>query len=802
MTSQVEEMPSTAGRDVEDGVGRWNVYDIANRRRALLFLGLAIGWGASIAYWRLAPAQYESVSQILVMRKDSQLPTSRRGEGNPNETTVDEDMLATHMQLVQSNRIVSEALKKRRLDQLPSVQEALGSDQTPVQYVIENLRVTRGGSGQARGAHVLNIAFRHTTADDAQYILDAVTERYQEFLTQKYQDVNKEAANLIARAREDLEDELKESENKYLELRKSAPLLWDGEQSTNIPRDRYEQVQTELSDLQLKKSETMSRLEVVEQFVAEDAVEERGFFEYLALIDEKNVERLGMFALLRSGTGQSATFLAMQPERTAGVQAEYQGLLKLRAKEKTLARDFGPSHPEVINTREQIETIEAFLASRDEDTTDFESELDFLLEPEKIAQAYLKLLNNDLTAYESREKQLLILAETAENEARDLVVFEMEDETLRGQIDRKTELYSAVVERLRDINLAGDYGGFVNEVIELPELGEEVWPKLSICLALGTILGLVLGGAGAFVAELRDQSFGSPEEVTETLGVKLLAQVPSLEPEEGDTRIAPGADHVDRMLCVLHRPKSRESEVFRKLRTSLFFTAGAQKLRVIQCTSSCQGDGKSTTVANLAASIAQAGRRVLLVDGDLRRPRANVVFGLDNSVGLTDVLIDGIDPWDVAQPTPMPNLTVIPTGPIPANPAELLESPAFAQFVDVAREKYDLVLIDSPPVLAVSDPCITAPHADGTVLVVRVSQNSRPQAIEAKATLEGVGANVVGVVINAWDASETFTSSGSGYGYYRRHEGNDKYYVSDDESVGVRPELASKGSARDNGADH
>lgn len=746
-------------------IGMVEAFEIACRHWLLLAGGLVVGWSLGVAYYLLATPQYESSAQILVMRKDPRLATTGVQGAREDESKVSEDMLATHMQVVQSKRIVSQSLQRDGLDKLPSILQLLDEKETPTDYVIGNLLVSRGGTGQAKTAHVLNISFRHTSEEECRRITSSIVQTYQSFLAEKFQDVNKEAADLIVKAQTNLGDELEHAEAAYQEFREKAPLLFNGDQVTNVHRSRYDQIQQELSDLEVKSTEARSRLEVVEAAVREQETNGATNLERLALIDDKNAQRIGILVSVKQGEADTAEFQSRQPERMASATAEYSALLTLLTKEKTLLQDFGSGHPEVKNTRDQINLIQDFLANKADTMGKVTKEE--LLNPKDLVNAYVQLLRHDVSSLEGRKKELQHLAVMEEEQAKTLVSLELDGETLRKDVSRKQELYDAVVDRLREINLAKDYGGFINEIIAPPELGEKVSPTLLICFALGSLFGLVCGGSGAAMAEFRDRSFRSPEEIGEALSMSILSHIPELRMLK-DSKLAAAISASGSMLeptvLAFHRPKSREAEVFRGLRTSLFFSSHAKDFKVIQCTSANQGDGKTTMIANLAVSIAQTGKRVLLVDCDLRRPRIHTMFGLGDSVGLSSIVIDGAEPWDIVQPTESDNLSVLPCGPVPNNPAELLTCPMFEEFLALARDRYDYVLLDTPPILAVADPCIVAPRVDGVIMVVRVSKDTRPQAVRAKEMLESVGATMIGTIVNASEARAHFGSKRYGYG--------------------------------------
>lgn len=205
----------------------------------------------------------------------------------------------------------------------------------------------------------------------------------------------------------------------------------------------------------------------------------------------------------------------------------------------------------------------------------------------------------------------------------------------------------------------------------------------------------------------------------------------------------------ERPLIVHGDPKSVGSEAFRTLRTNLRFVSPDQELKTILLTSVGPGDGKSTVSANLAVAFAQSGHKVALVGCDLRKPVLHKIFSMDNSVGLTALLTGNATIDEVIMSMEeVPDLDVIPTGPVPPNPAELLQSKAMANFIGELRERYDVVLFDGAPVIAVTDSAVMANQVDGTVLVIRAHEVPNDVAIHAKNLLEQANARLLGVVLN------------------------------------------------------
>lgn len=223
-------------------------------------------------------------------------------------------------------------------------------------------------------------------------------------------------------------------------------------------------------------------------------------------------------------------------------------------------------------------------------------------------------------------------------------------------------------------------------------------------------------------------------------------------------------------LMMMDDPKSMVSEAFRMLRTNLQFVGVDKPLKKIVITSSNPREGKSVVAANLAISIASTGSKVLLIDADLRRPEVHKLFFLENYKGLSSLLAGDLKIDDVANETPVENLHIITSGPIPPNPAEILGSAKMNQFIEKASSVYDIIIFDSPPVNTVADASILSSIADGVILVVEAGVTAREAAILAKEQLEKINARILGVVLNKAKQS----SEGYYYYYYYYGEGSSK----------------------------
>ncbi len=273
---------------------------------------------------------------------------------------------------------------------------------------------------------------------------------------------------------------------------------------------------------------------------------------------------------------------------------------------------------------------------------------------------------------------------------------------------------------------------------------------------LGLAAGLILGLAFAFLRESLDDALTSKEAAEQLSGAPVLAMVPM---------VAAWKKRDQPLVVSVSHPLSPAAESYRSLRTSLQFARQERPLRTLVVTSPAAEEGKTSTVANLGAVFAQAGERVVLVSCDLRRPRLAEFFGLEEKTGLTTVLLGEQELADVVQPVAgHETLWLLGAGRVPANPAELLSSPATREVFAALRAEFDLVIIDSPPVLPVTDAAVLSKDCDGTLLVVAAGQTKRVDLRRAAEKLAQVNAPVVGTVLNEV-TRQTGYGYGSGYGY-------------------------------------
>ena len=787
---------------------QFNVVSIIKRRFPLLVVSAILGVACGVAYIMVSPVTYESESQVLLMQNDSGAMVSSVNKG---DNSISEDLLATHMSLIQSSRIVQSALARTtslpnpvtpvtpvydsedsalvkpvsldmnqepagelrsaskaqpqseplQLANLPSIVEQLKPNQSAADFVINNLYVTRGGSGQARTARILTLAFRHNSPDDAKRVVEAIVNEYSNYVQSKFKDINQEAVDLIQKARKELQSSIDDQYTEYREFRNNSPLLSANKTSGNIHSMRYEELSAELSKLNLQIDEQQGRLEMVTERLKDLQTSGAMDLEKLALIDIQNAERLGIIVTVERGEAQTASFQAMQPERMAGAQAEYSSVLQLKAKLGQALKEFGNQHPTVLNLESQIKEMEQFIDRRD-------SQLgvrkggDRELTPDDVMKAYVRLLDSDLAALTRRREDLLKEIGNAEEMAKSLIEFELREEELARGLKRQEDLYDSVVERLRDINMQQESSNLILEIIQEPDVGRKVSPSVPIGGVVAIMSTLLLAGLSVLVAELSDKRIHSAEELEQILETRVLAHVVDFQRDPESRKALKLAKKANSDIApdvlTWHDPKHRVNEVYRTIRTEMMFHHASGQT-VFGVTSPSQGDGKSTTSANLAVSLAKAGKSVLLLDADMRRPSIHKLFKCSSESGLADYLANKSELKDILNPSGADNLSVIRAGHNSDDAAELLASSRFAELIKLLKQQYDYVLVDCPPLLPVSDPAIIAPLMDG-ILMVATTQNLGTQELkQCKRILDSKQAVLCGVIVNRT------RDSNSGYEY-------------------------------------
>lgn len=738
----------TVGQN-DSSSGGFDIWGMVIRRKWIIFLVGLVGAGLGYLQYTKSPPVYSSSTSVLVTQNESQIPVegARTSFGG-------RDYLSTHMVLIKSPRVLNRAVE---IGNLGSLRTFSGAGNV----------AARVGAGlniiePAGNAPMLVFSFSGPDRVDCPKVLSAVVESYTEFLKESRNEANQQTLNMIQEAMYKLNDDIQAKEREYKKFRDAddTKLLWKGTVGTNIHQSRLATIESERSRLRIQQSEIKAQLTEIEE-----ASKNGTSREALMLMIEQTENRS------KSPDGGRRTFMAGE-------------LFPLLLEEQMLLENHGPDHPKVQSVRKRIEITRNFLRDQMAAAAPTEAEKN-ANKPLDILAVYTESLRREMSALARREKELDGMFRSESEQAKLVSGQELKNEYFQDEIERSKLLFDTVVARLQEVKLVQDTGesSYSAEIVGPPGPGKQVAPDFSRLVGMGTIAGLMCGLVLAYLIELADKSFRSPNEVSRHLSLPVIGHIPVLPVDE--LKISEEHPNVDSTLVTFHDPRSRYAESYREIRTALYFSTRGKGHQLIQVTSPDPGDGKSTLCSNLAIAIAQSGKKCLLVDCDFRRPRVHRVFGLDRTIGATSVINGTLELPDSVQKTPIDNLWALCAGPRPENPSELLTSPVFEEMLEICRQKFDFVLLDTPPLLAVTDPGAVAARADGVVLNLRITRKVRPNSVRAREMLEQVGANILGVVINGigpqnnygyGSSSYQYASSGYGYGYKYRYTYGDGVY--------------------------
>ncbi|WP_263377658.1 GumC family protein [Granulicella paludicola] len=437
------------------------------------------------------------------------------------------------------------------------------------------------------------------------------------------------------------------------------------------------------------------------------------------------------------GTG---TDRAIAGPAVAGLRSQ---LEIARANLAQLSANLGPNHPQMLAAKQQVAEL----------TEELHEEQNRVLIDARAAYLTAK-------AEEDNTKAALATQQDSAFKMRD----ELVDFTLKQrEFNANRTLYENLQERIRT---AGVQAGLESTEIDIvdaavPPISPSLRPKSTIIL-INTLAMLVLGIVATFVLDSLDMGLRTVSEVEAVSGLPSLALIPRTRRNVQDTG---KLSTVQRNLVMLSSPKSQSAEAFRALRTSLLLSIAGGEPQTILLTSATPAEGKTTVSMNLAAVLTQRGVRVLLIDADLRRPTVHHRLGLQGQIGLTSILTGSTTLAEAIQTVPeIPELDILVSGPVPPFPTEMLSSVAMRNLLEEARGTYTHIVMDSPPLLSVTDSIVLARDADAVVLIVRQGKSSKHALRRARDLLIRSGARITGVALNAVDLNAP--EYASYYGYY------------------------------------
>lgn len=417
------------------------------------------------------------------------------------------------------------------------------------------------------------------------------------------------------------------------------------------------------------------------------------------------------------------SIIGVLQDRRASLMADYQDKLRL----------YKPEYPAMLQLKGQIDELDRQIA---EETANIRS-----------------AIRAEFVAAQQQEEMLEEQMAGLKSEVLDLQNRSIQYNIFKREVDTNRQLYDGLLQRYKEIGVAGGVTTNNIAVVDRAQRGSKYKPSLARNLGLGALVGLALGVLLAIGFEFLDDTLKAPEDIEKQLGLSVLGVIPMLKAPLTPAR-------------ALDDPRSAFSESYRSVRTALQFSTDNGVPRSLLVTSATPAEGKSTTALTLARNFAQLGKRVLIIDGDLRNPSLHRTLGKPNEIGLSNYLAGASKATEVIHATDSPHLMFMPTGPLPPNPAELLMGPKMLSLISIASEKFDQVIIDGPPVMGLADAPILANMASGTLLVVEAGETRIAVARNALKRLIAARAHVIGALLTKFDAKHAGYGYGYGYGGY------------------------------------
>jgi len=738
-----------------------------NKRKWWLILFAIVGASLGYLYFLQKKPVYESTARILLKNNAVTLPVA----GFETASSWGTEKINTQIILIRSPLVAKRAVETHKLGDLESLQ-GVGDISSAVLASLTVKLVDRA-------AEALDLTVRGTNPEDTAQILNAILESYKHYIGESQQNVSKETVNLISEAKDVLLDQLEKKEAAYRTFRQESPLMWKGKEATNLHQDRLYQIEKSCSDLILQRADLEAQVAAIDEALA------------------KGTRRDAIMMTIDRHVA-SQTQAAVDQARANLFPSE---LLPLLAQEQLLLEKFGPKHPEVLSVQKRLALTRNFLKNQMEELSSKEKAAEKTVVVEDRLANYLDSIQQELATIKKKETLLAELSDREREAAKNLSLSEITDGAMRNDIAHTQQLFDSVVKRLGEISLIKDMGGVSVQIVAPAGLGAQATSRMPAYLLVGGALGLLLGAGLAYLVEAADSSFRGPDDIRVQTGIPVVGHVPRMEEQP---KSAASESPLSPALCAYFRPQAHESEAYRAVRTSLYFHMRGKDHKIIQVTSPSPGDGKSTLAANLSVSIAQSGRRILLLDADIRRPQVHKLFGLKAERGLCEILKGTAEPNDVIYPSTVENLDLLPCGKLPRNPAELLSSDRFQELLDLLRDRYEFVIIDSPPMLAVTDASIVAARVDTVLMTLKLTRHSRRNLDMSRQMLDNVSAHIAGIVVNFVGGKQRDAYQyGANYGYgYGRPYGKSKsrgksyrsYYVSDEPSGLFEPAPAGSAS--------
>jgi exopolysaccharide transport family protein len=718
---------------------------LAKRKWTVLACLLTIFSLVAIASLKMTPV-YEASGSIAINKPDSGLvnfnnsPTFSVEYYDPTE-------METEVKILQSDLLALQVVKELALDRRPEyggktaplpssldlAPDPLPADTGRTTSLLSSFR-SNLKVALAPNTHIIEVHYRSPDKDLAAQVVNTLMTTYTENNFKSRFDSTMQASDWLSKQLVDLQMKVETSQEKLVHYQKEHEILGIDEKQ-NITTAKLDELNKALTSAE---SERMDKESVYR------------------LVQAGDTETIASAASNLDAAGAGSTQASSLLDNLRAKEAE----LKIQAAE--LSTQFGPSYPKLAQINNQLKEIDTQLLAETKKVGG------------KIKGQYMAALQRENMLHDALEKQ--------KQEANKLNESAIEYSLLKRDLDTNRQLYEGLLEKLKQAGVSAGLRSNNFRIVDVARVPmSPIEPNIPRNLSFAFILGLTSGVGLAFLLEGLDNTVRTTEQAQMISGLPPLGIIPlgSRTAREGASSkrlvIATSKEAVELITQV--RPQSQMAESYRALRTSLLLSNLGAPPKVIMVTSALPQEGKTTTSINCAVVLAQKGIRVLLIDADLRRPSIHKTLGMGPRSGLSNVLTGSATlEGAITRSTILTNLDILPAGTPPPNPAELLASTNMRDVLDQLRERYDHIVVDTPPTLSVTDAVVLSPRADAIVLVIRSGQTTKQALRRSRDILMQVNAKVSGVLLNAVDLSSP------DYYYYYEYQGKYSRYYRDDAS--------------------
>jgi polysaccharide biosynthesis transport protein len=711
-------------------------------RKNVVFASVAAVALMGALYYATATRWYSAKASLLVMytAMDTTSP-SMAASG-----AIQQNCTPTFENLITTTKVIEGALEHIKPEDCADL---AGAPKERWATIIQS-----GLSAKAvRGTNIINVTYRSRDPAATVSVLNAVVQSYVEFLDTTNKGTAGEIIRVLTKEKVDLADKLARKGSELLEVRRQFGDLGIRSESKAV----HPLVQRAISFNESLVAAQKRRIELEASLAAIQSAVRNG--EDLQQHIMTLADAVGKELLFRS--------LGMDTNDAYTTGAVERGLLEDRTALRGMQEHLGPAHPEVASKIEKIRLTEQYLLEYQQRINRRVAEI----QSTQLGPMLVQMVQQKLGESRQIENSLRREFEEAQDQAVSLNGQLARVEIIERDMSWLRNLHDVLLTRIANINVKHDGQDIRTALVEEPTMpSAPVYPKRTIVILLVLAGGIGIGLASVALLDILDDRFRSLDELQSQLGAAVLTVVRQLHaPESSGTG----------SLQIHASPDSPESEAFRTLRTALALADRDTRRLIIS--SPEPGDGKTTVLANLAVCFAQAGKKTLLIDADLRRPGLTNLLGMRGVEGVARVLRGEQEVAEMAaaciRPSGIEGLDVLPSGARTANPAELLAGPRFSELLAWAETVYEQILVDSPPVLIASDVAIVGRLVDGVVLLIQPDKNRRRQVIRAVETLSILKVPLLGLVVNRVSSDQDRGyygySSGYGYGYGYGYEYND-----------------------------